>query len=453
MEERLAIIADDFTGAADAGVQFAARGRSCALVTSSASLETAEGRAEVVTFDTESRSLAPEAAAAAVRAAVAVLRAAGFDRFYKKIDSTLRGNLGAEIDALMEEAGCDLALVAPSAPRNLRTVVEGRCCVAGRPLATTEYAAGSGGEDASSVAAVIARQSRRPIASVGLAVVKEGTDALAERIAALRGEGAGIVVVDAATVEDLAIIAGAACDAAGGAPARGVASFRGALPPLLYVGSSGFAEALAAAESPPAALPQRPVHGDRPAPPAVGPAALAEEGPILFLVGSRSAVSQGQADELLRAGGVFETVVDPPEAVSSPARERDRIARAVSGRRDKGHVLVRVGARGGAASSAPDRHGGEKLIASFLGDLARVLLADERFSVVAATGGDTAVALAAAIELSALRLRGELLPGVVVSTASSLRLHRAITLVTKAGGFGEPDALRCAATRSTGEGR
>jgi len=441
MEERLAIIADDFTGAADAGVQFATRGRMCALVTTAASVASDTGWAEVVAFDAESRSLSREAAAHAVRSAVAALRAMGFDRFYKKIDSTLRGNLGAEIDALMEEAECELALVAPSAPRNLRTVVEGRCYVAGRPLAETEYAAGSGDEDASSVAAIIARQSRRPVASIVFSVVRQGAESLAERIAALRREGTEIVVVDATTIEDLAIVADAARGRGASGPAR----------PLLCVGSSGLAEAVAAAgalaslgapaaANTPPFFPQGPAHDGRQ--PAARPdlPSLAKEGPILFLVGSRSAVARGQAEELARAGGVFETWVNPWTAASSHGKEVERIAGEVAGRGESSHVLVRVG----AATIGADRQlgSGEKRIASLLAEVARALLAAESFGLVVATGGDTAVAAAAALELSALRLHGELLPGVVVASASSLRLRRPITLVTKAGGFGEPDALR-----------
>ena len=539
-EERLAIIADDFTGAADAGVQFAARGRPCALVTSLASLSPVT--AEVVAVDVESRSLSPEAAAAAVRSAVAALRAAGFERFYKKIDSTLRGNLGAEIDALMEEAGCGLALVAPAAPRNLRTVVEGECFVAGVSLAGTEYAARSeGGEPTSSVAALIARQTRRPIASIPLDEVRRGAASLARRIEALRGEGAEIVILDAATIEDLMIAADAARSIEGGADAppgarlsawsalgagsppgsaasRGPSGAHGAGLPLLYVGSSGFAEALAAQERrstaleggtrpnaptsthPRAARKPREAH---PISPAVGPrpdaqpAALHQpspepqeapsppragrESPVLFLIGSRSAVAQAQADTLLRTGGVFEAVVDSASAFASPAREAERIEAEVAARSERRHVLVRVAggelvaARGaappaadgpparasaatsepgpsqGAAVPPPDRSGGEKLIASLLGELARRLLGAERFDLVAATGGDTAVAAAAALELSALRLEGEILPGVVLSTASSPRLNRTISLVTKAGGFGEPDALRRILTAWTGE--
>lgn len=58
----------------------------------------------------------------------------------KKIDSTLRGNIGAEIEALMKACGITGAVVAPAFPQAGRTTVAGECWVNGVRITETEFA-------------------------------------------------------------------------------------------------------------------------------------------------------------------------------------------------------------------------------------------------------------------------------------------------------------------------
>jgi hypothetical protein len=97
MAVRVLIVADDLSGAADSAVPFAAR------LGTAVSLGGGRPDAQVVAVDTDSR-YAPEAVARErVARAVARGRADGA-RIVKKIDSTLRGNIGAEIAAAREAA-------------------------------------------------------------------------------------------------------------------------------------------------------------------------------------------------------------------------------------------------------------------------------------------------------------------------------------------------------------
>src|SRR5262245_9552020 len=126
----ITLIADDLTGACDAGAVFAGRGRVGVFVDPGV-LE--PGR-EVAAIDTESRALARDAARHRVRAAARCLRerlAAGF--VFKKIDSTLRGPVGDELEALLDEAGRPMALVCPAFPGQGRTVTGGLLHVDGVP--------------------------------------------------------------------------------------------------------------------------------------------------------------------------------------------------------------------------------------------------------------------------------------------------------------------------------
>src|SRR6266404_6761607 len=107
------LIADDLTGACDAGAQFAGRGPVPVFVAPASP----ESEWNVAVVDTESRALAPDDAADLVRAAVKRVEGQLAGRLlFKKIDSTLRGSVAAELDALLDASGRRTALVCPAFP-------------------------------------------------------------------------------------------------------------------------------------------------------------------------------------------------------------------------------------------------------------------------------------------------------------------------------------------------
>ena len=80
----------------------------------------------------------PPAEAAERVGAVAEPRPAG--RWFKKIDSTLRGRIGAEVDALMRATGPRTAVVCPAFPAQGRVVLDRVLLVDGVPVAETPIA-------------------------------------------------------------------------------------------------------------------------------------------------------------------------------------------------------------------------------------------------------------------------------------------------------------------------
>lgn len=107
----LAIIADDLTGALDAAAPFAMRGIATTVALNLAALPQALATgARVVGVSTDSRDMTPEAATNAVRLAVSMLPP-GTDIF-KKVDSRLKGNIAAELDAIEHQN----SLVVPAIP-------------------------------------------------------------------------------------------------------------------------------------------------------------------------------------------------------------------------------------------------------------------------------------------------------------------------------------------------
>jgi len=115
------ILADDLTGACDAGVEFAMAGLP-AHVWLPGVRNTGEG---IHVYDTDTRGLPMEAAAARVSELAQELTQAGASLLYKKIDSTLKGNLGPELRGLREKGLIDGAIIAPGNPRMGRTITGG----------------------------------------------------------------------------------------------------------------------------------------------------------------------------------------------------------------------------------------------------------------------------------------------------------------------------------------
>ena len=119
----LGIVADDVTGANDIGIMCAKAGYLTHVVmTDGLAPETPAGIAEpeVSILDTNSR-LDDPTAYRKVFAATQQLTAAGCRQFFNETCSVLRGNIGAEFDAMLDALGREFAIVVlglPTPPRS-----------------------------------------------------------------------------------------------------------------------------------------------------------------------------------------------------------------------------------------------------------------------------------------------------------------------------------------------
>ena len=130
---RLLIIADDFTGALDTGVQFAACGVSTRVVVGETA-ELAGCESTVLVVDTETRHLSAAAAGAAIETLTRRAVNAGVPCIYKKTDSALRGNIGAELSALLRASGASQLPFLPAFPQIGRTTEGGIHYISGVPV-------------------------------------------------------------------------------------------------------------------------------------------------------------------------------------------------------------------------------------------------------------------------------------------------------------------------------
>ena len=397
------IIADDLTGAADAGAAFANAGWLTLIILD----PTAQApEIDVPVISTESRDLVRKEAAAQVSRAVHQIKSEGkISYIYKKIDSTLRGHPEAELAAVMDALGLEGALIAPAFPAQGRTTVGGHQLVDGAPVGHTP----SGHEVPYSDLTAMFQlpQMGAPARLIDLKRVRRGPDAICEILDPARSE---VVVADAETDADLTAIAQAGLRC----------SMR------VWCGSAGLAQALADALPPPGCSAHHPAIHNRP------------DGPCLVVAGSRHPRTTHQVEV---AQGWGASVVRPtPESLEGNAVAVERTVKRASRRlADDEHVIL-------TTADLSESPLGSQAVADALAEIARRLVAEGRVGGLILTGGDIAAAVCDALGGSALWLRGETQPGIAWGILLG-GLLPGLPVVTKAGGFGTDEALAVAIRR------
>ena len=113
----IGIIADDLTGANDTALQFNLSGANTQILFDYSQAPEGMLKTQVWAISTETRNLPKDDAIPAVRGAVRILNEKlNAEYYYKKIDSTLRGNIGVETMTVLNEIGWDAAIVVPAFP-------------------------------------------------------------------------------------------------------------------------------------------------------------------------------------------------------------------------------------------------------------------------------------------------------------------------------------------------
>ncbi len=135
------IIADDLTGANDTALQFKLNGAETNIMLDKIADLQSTGVNGAWAISTESRNVSPKEAFENVKEATEFfLHNLNPDFFYKKIDSTVRGNIAVEIMSILEVLGWDAALIMPAFPIEGRITVGGYQLLKGVPIERTEMA-------------------------------------------------------------------------------------------------------------------------------------------------------------------------------------------------------------------------------------------------------------------------------------------------------------------------
>ena len=418
--EQIVIIADDLTGAADTGVQFCPYFEKTILLPFHQMAQEFEAikpsRSQALTIYTSSRAL--DAHRASDRVASVGRRVSKSDSLwiYKKVDSCLRGNLGAETEALMDELGFELSFIAPAFPEMGRTTANDIHLVHGTPVSETEILRDPlTPVSESCLSRVIAAQSRYPVGHVALNFLEKNDADLQAEIERQFRLGVRHVVFDATSQDHLDRIA------------RRVLSSAGR---ILPVGSAGLATSLGNL------LPQKLVSTEhvRFAP---------EKRSRLLVCGTASEVTKLQIQTLIEAYS-YEEIILQAEMLADPNQRNtvlDRVSSVQSKLREN-NVVVRIDwpSNNYNALNSTDRLRAAESIAQGLEVFVASVLKATELEFIFATGGDTADAVLSAAGARGIEIFGEVVTGMVQGAILG-GPRDGMPMVTKAGAFGNKNAL------------
>ena len=404
------VVADDFTGAMDTGHGFAANGYDVRVAVAGPDVDRSpDATADVLAIDADTRDVDPETAATTV--STLFDRAPSDALAYKKLDSTLRGNAVAEVDAALEATGAALAVVAPAFPATDRITVDGHHLVEGVALEAAGYDA------TTSDLRTLFGASRHEVRALGIGTVLEGPSAVARVLS----DAAGAADGDATIV---------VCDATHDRHLRTIADGADRLErEVLYVGSGGLATAVSVPGAPTEPTVELPASGG-----------------ALGVVGS---VNDRTLEQLAAVPDDLIYRLDPAAAVAAPERTgRDAATELADRLRERGRAVV-TGARSRAdverAESAAAERGVDAgaRVATALGTAAAATnaAASPAPAGLVLTGGTVARAVLDALSASAIDLTGRAVgAGVPVGRIADGDAAGA-AVVTKAGGFGSEGSI------------
>lgn len=202
------IIADDLTGANDTGAILAQNGLKVGTLLKTSYLKDFK-EFDVICLTTNSRGILPTAASEKVKNAVNLFTNKDDLFFSKRVDSTLRGNVGAEIDSIIDTLGNDtIAIVVASFPSSGRVSIGDILLVNGMPLEKTEVAKDpTSPVTISRVTKIVEHQSKYNVEYIPLDKVLKGSDVIKDEILEKANNKSKIIVIDACTITDINEIA------------------------------------------------------------------------------------------------------------------------------------------------------------------------------------------------------------------------------------------------------
>lgn len=415
----VAIIADDLTGGAAVGVEFARHGCSVMVVTHVDAIERVAARCDVVVINTETRNVPPSEAARVCSLYADRLPKVGI--VIKKIDSLLRGSIAEETDVIAAALGVDRCLLIAASPAVGRTTSDGIQYVDGVLL---EHALSATDPTAritrSSVVDYLKGRTRLPVHHLPLASVVQGHDAIMVRIDAI---ASGMIVADAMTDDHVGMVTRAALGS-------GI---------KLIVGSYGVGEPVALAtllRDKPTSRTQTAFHHHK-------------SGPLLIVAGSLSRQTEQQAAHLMGNGACFKVnlAIEPH---FTPAQIHDAAESArqhmCQWRPEHGNILLTTSTDSDAVGHAVQekiQHSSvrafERLIAAGMLHAAESIL--PACGGIIVSGGSTAQALLDGLGACSLQMHDqEILSGMPFCTVEEGD-YAGLPFLIKPGSYGGPSAL------------
>ncbi len=411
---RFMIIADDLSGACDTAVQFRKFGYPTLVLNRPEKAEHLFDRYAAMAITTNSRDVKPDVAVQAVRSVCPFLKQHTHLTLYKKIDSTWRGNIGAELEVMLDELQLGFAVICSAFPENMRLGVGGYLMVDGRLLHHTAMAK----DPASPIAMgflpdLLAKQTDLPVELLTVNLIEAGPDAIRRFIADKIQTGPCFFIADATEPEHLDAVAGI--------------GFEG-LPAYILAGSAGLCAAL---------LRQQQKMDKSPSL------------PILTVIGSVQPKSIAQIDKLIETYHINQIYVPWDTLLHAKRKPLESLIAQAAEILSRGSDLVLRTCRDAedvAAAGAEGRKTGMSgaevalKISKGIQHLVVDILSRTNIGGIMVTGGTTALTLLEGFSGDGIEVLQEIEPGVPLGRLVGGRLD-GTPILTKAGGFGSPNVF------------
>lgn len=414
---KLAVIADDLTGANDTALQFAKRNIKSSVEINFVEITDIEDK-EVIVIDTDSRDLDKELAYKKVKDICEKISKYDIKCIYKKVDSTLRGNLGIEIKAVDDIFNPDIVIIAPAYPANQRITIGGYHLLEGKPIELTEIAnAPKTPVKKSYLPAILGEQVDEEIAIVDFKLLRQKIDTVTKKISEFVKNGKRWIVFDIIEEENFITLMNA------------IKEYKN----ILWVGSAGLAEYL-------------PYYYRW-----TGEKFLSmnrRKGSILICAGSVSHITQNQVQTLLNKEKINlvkinmaslledkdNELMKKAQIINQLIKAQENILLATAQSDDEVEKAIEIGKK----YNLSRKEVSEK-IANIMAELIRSVNVNNLSGMIL-TGGDMAVHICRAIGVNSIKIISEIDSGVPLGYIESNKLEK-LFIVTKAGAFGKPDVF------------
>ena len=416
------IIADDLTGANDSSLQFHLHGAGTQILLS----EEIEGLnlkgTSTWAISTESRNIPPMEAYEKVKYVTQVMiDKFNPDYFFKKIDSTVRGNITAEALGMLEILGWDAALLIPAFPSEGRVTVGGYHLLKGVPIERTEMARDPYSPIYEShlptlFADQIGEEFKNIIDSLDLKDIMKGAAPILKTINELISNGKKLIVVDSVSTTDIEQVL----------LAMTKSDYK-----ILPVGTAATARALSDLWFPDL----KPQHINKTIP----------ELPKLVISGSATEITASQINAFEECGDFDEnSLIVKLDLETILAGVKDELVDRIVNNLGQNNIVVVHTSNlvqnfdGFSDTSLDAELTREKLaamITDFLAELTQKIVAKKELILIL-LGGETSYKCCSAIGATQLQLIDEVAPAIALSLD-----HNAQWIVTKSGNLGNVNTL------------
>lgn len=418
------IIADDLTGANDTALQFKLNGADTNILLNQDIQEKPSSLSQTWAISTESRNISPQEAFEQVKQATQLfVNEINPDFFYKKIDSTVRGNIAVETLSMLEVLGWDAAVIMPAFPQEGRLTIGGYHLLKGVPIERTEMARDPHSPITEShlptlLKSQLGENLESLVGNIDLKTILDGAGPILMALNKLIDDGKKLIIADSTSTTDLEQI---------------VLAMQKSNYEILPVGTAAAAKVLSNEWFPPNEEEE------------ILPVKLPSL-PKLIVSGSATQITANQIDKLERNEDYEENllVIELDLNTVLNGVQESLVDRVVSNLGNDNIVLVHTsnllinfdGFSDDTMEADLTKAGLASSITNFLAELSKRVL-DKKKAILITLGGETSYKCCNAVDANQLKLIDEVLPAIALSK----NVNSDQWIVTKSGNLGGVNTL------------